>query len=109
MASYAEDALQPQFGTGEPILGAKKNKPWLPFPETTIIKYYTGCVTDEETRNFLSLVATNSFKCGGILTKKGDCCIISETGSFDKEGNYFVVLKYAELPEDVKHGDKKNN
>jgi len=87
--------------SSEPVIGANKSRVVLPFPDTTQIKYLTGCMSDESFREELGCIMTNSFRCGGVLKKSGDQCVITETGSFDKNGAYFVVIKYAELPSDI--------
>ena len=94
----------------EIVFGKKPEDAWRPFPANTEIKYFSGNVAEASTQAFINSLATCSFKCAGDLKKKGDVCIITETGAFDKHGDYHILIKYAELPEDLKKNvDKKNN
>lgn len=89
----AEDLFEPVPGQS----GSKNGK--LGFPEKTVIRYFVGCITDEANRDELENIMTKSLSCAGEIKKPGDIYVISETGTFDRDGCYQVVVKYLYLPE----------
>ena len=88
--------------SSEPVFGSPTGgytmQPDLPFPIGTVFRYYVGCLNDGVTRAEVSDLMTRSYRTQGILKNPGDIWVISETGTFDKNGLYNVVIKYAELP-----------
>lgn len=89
----AEDLLEPVPGRS-----SQKNGK-LGFPKSTVIRYFVGCITDETNRAELENIMTRSLSCAGELKNPGDIYVISETGTFDKDGCYQVAVKYLYLPE----------
>ena len=67
--------------------------------ETTVIRYFVGCLTNESNRVILEDIMTKSLRCQDQLKKLGDILVLSEQGSFDKDGCYNVVVKYMEIVE----------
>mgnify|MGYP003302145524 CR=1 FL=1 len=82
----------------EPRMGRKRKKGPMGYPEDTEIRYFVGCITDQEHRFELEEIMTKSLQCGGELKSSGDIFVVSESGSFDKDGCYQVVVKYLYLP-----------
>ena len=44
---------------------------------------------------------TKSFRCQNYLKNPGDLAVLDMQGTFDKEGFYHVVSRYAIIPESV--------
>lgn len=83
--------IEPLFGRG--------NRPAAPlFPPRTEYRYFMGNLELPAEKAELERLMTCSMRCQGALKKPGDVCVISETGAFDKEGGYSVVIKYLCLP-----------
>ncbi|NME53145.1 hypothetical protein [Desulfovibrio piger] len=62
----------------EPLLGQRRrDKRSLPYPEET------------------------EFRCQNYLKNPGDLAVLDMQGTFDKEGFYHVVSRYAIIPESV--------
>ena len=84
----------------EPVPGRSSRKNGkLGFPKKTVIRYFVGCITDEANRAELENIMTRSLSCAGELKDAGDIYVISESGTFDRDGCYQVVVKYLYLPE----------
>lgn len=84
-------ALEPLFGRG------RKQRPF--FPPETEYRYFTGTLDEPEEQAELERIMTASMRGQAALSKPGDVCVVSEAGSFDKEGRYHVVVKYLCLPD----------
>lgn len=67
------------------------------FPEGTGVRYFSANLSDPKSRLELERLLTTSLRCQGTLKADGDVVVVSETGSFDKDGCYNVVIKYFEL------------
>ena len=89
----ADDLFEPVPGRSNPKNGK------LGFPKKTVIRYFVGCITDDSNRAELEDIMTKSLSCAGELKEPGDVYVISETGTFDKDGCYQVAVKYLYLPE----------
>ena len=91
--------IQDNIGNGdEPLFGrSKKNTSW--YPPNTQIRYFVGCITDDGLRMELERIMTKSLSGNAGLKNPGDIFVISETGSFDKDGCYQTVVKYLYVPE----------
>lgn len=91
------------LGIGEssseaPSLGGLSNKgSGSPFPPNTQVKYYTANLSDESSRLMLQHLMTVSLRCQGALKNVGEVIVLSETGTFDKDGCYNIMIKYLEL------------
>lgn len=81
---------------GQDIWESKSAKPM----ESTVIKYFVGCLTNESNLILLEEIMTKSLRCHDQLAKVGDILVLSEVGGFDKDGCYNVVVKYLEIVED---------
>lgn len=89
-----EDFYDPIFGGGR-----KQERQMVSNAE---IRYFVGCITNEATRMELEDIMTKSMRCQDKKeVEPGDVWVISETGTFDKEGCYQVVVKYLVVPENV--------
>ena len=66
------------------------------FPPSTVVKYFTANLSNLESRLRLEHILTVSLKCAGVLAKEGDIVVINESGTFDKDGTYNVMIKYFE-------------
>lgn len=88
--------------SSEPLFGASQDRispqSEMPFPMETVFRYYVGCLNDDVTRAEVSDLMTRSYRSQGVLKNPGDVWVISEAGTFDKNGLYNVVVKYAEIP-----------
>ena len=80
-----------------PTLGSLANAQASPFPTNTQVKYYTANLSDENSKLYLQHVLTVSLRCQGVLKKVGDIVVLNESGTFDKDGCYNVMIKYLEL------------
>lgn len=67
------------------------------FPKGTQVKYYTANLSDNSSRVLLQEILTKSLMCQGNLRNIGDVVVIQESGTFDKDGCYNVMIKYFEL------------
>lgn len=84
----------------EPIFAKKKRKKGaMGYPEDTEIRYFVGCISDHSNKAELEAIMTKSLSCAGDIKEPGDIFVISETGSFDRDGCYQVVVKYLYLPD----------
>ena len=81
----------------EPLFG-KRQKSLNWYPPNTQIRYFVGCLQDDTTKAELEALMTRSLTCAGKIEKSGDTFVISEQGTFDKEGSYHVSVKYLYLP-----------
>ena len=82
----------------EALLGSRSKKS-LPFPENTEFRVFIGCLDDPGMRAEYEALLTKSYRCQSRLKNPGDLAMITLQGSFDKEGCYHVVSRYAVLPE----------
>lgn len=62
---------------------------------------FWGCLNDEATRLEYESILTKSFRCQNYLKNPGDLAVLDMQGTFDKEGFYHVVSRYAIIPESV--------
>jgi hypothetical protein len=84
----------------EAFLGGRRNrKKDLPYPEETEFRVFIGCLDDDSTRERYEALLTQSFRCQNTLENPGDLAVLTIQGTFDKEGCYHVVARYAILPE----------
>ena len=84
----------------EPLLGQRRrDKRSLPYPEETEFRFFLGCLNDEATRLEYESILTKSFRCQNYLKNPGDLAVLDMQGTFDKEGFYHVVSRYAIIPE----------
>ena len=81
----------------EALLGRSGNtkKRNLPYPEGTVFKIFVGCLHDDAKRAEYEHLLTTSYNCQNILEKPGDLALITIDGTFDKDGCYQVVARYA--------------
>lgn len=70
----------------------------LPYPEKTVFKMFVGCLNDEADKLEFEQLLTKSFQCQNELIESGDLAMLTLDGTFDKEGCYHVVSRYAYLP-----------
>ena len=84
--------------SNEPLFGKSKKKR-LPYPEETQFKFFVGCLDDEADRLEYEQLLTKSFLCQNELKKPGDLAVLDMNSSFDKQGHYHVVSRYAIIPE----------
>lgn len=68
-----------------------------PFPPNTRVKFFTANLADENSKMRLEHILTVSLRCQGLLKNVGEVVVLSETGTFDKDGCYNVMIKYLEL------------
>ena len=95
-----EDGIEPLFGQ------RRKNKRALPYPEETEFRFFLGCLNDEASRLEYESILTKSFRCQNVLKDPGDLAVLDMQGTFDKEGFYHVVSRYAIIPENVHKGNR---
>ena len=69
--------------------------------KNTVIKYFSGCFENETDALMAEHIMTSSLRTRANLTNVGDIVVISETGTFDKDGGYHILIKYMELVEEV--------
>ena len=94
-----EDGIEPLFGQ------RRKNKRALPYPEETEFRFFLGCLNDEASRLEYESILTKSFRCQNVLKDPCDLAVLDMQGTFDKEGFYHVVSRYAIIPENVHKGN----
>lgn len=82
----------------EPRPGGRRKRGGLGYPEETQIRYFVACIADDANRAELEGIMTKSLSCAGELKNHGDIFVISETGTFDRDGCYQVAVKYLYLP-----------
>ena len=71
----------------------------LPYPPETVFRVFVGCLNDIPSRMEYEALLTKSFHCQNNLENPGDLALLTIQGSFDKEGCYHVVARYAIIPE----------
>lgn len=93
-----------EFGTHNPegkingsIFG-KKPEPEELFPKNSVFRIFTGCVNDDDNRAMVEHLFTQSYRCQGYLKKPGDLTILDYTGTFNKNGEYCMYVRYVEMP-----------
>ncbi len=91
-----EEAIQ--LNTMAPVFGNYKPDIEKKLPELQV-RYLTIRLTDPNDLLMLETVMTKSLHCQDNLENPGDIRVISEAGTFDKEGDYHVVVKYIEVKE----------
>lgn len=90
-------------GGSEALLGGRrKTRSNLPYPPETEFRFFVGCLNDEGDRLLYESLLTKSYRCQNNLKSPGDLAVLDMQGTFDKEGCYHVVSRYAILPEKVK-------
>ncbi len=92
-------------GVGNPFY--KKDKKESFFPEGTVLKLFTGNLTEPGDRAVAESLLTKSMQVQGYLKNPGDVAIIDRNGTFDRNGDYRIYIYYAMLPETPKK-DKKD-
>ena len=92
-----EDALEGPGG--EPLFGRGRKAAAPPFPPETEYRYFKGNLDHAKAKAELERLMTRSMRCQAELKKSGDVCVIAESGAFDKDGGYNVVIKYLCIPD----------
>lgn len=64
--------------------------------QDVIVRYFIGVLTNESDVVMIEHIMTKSLNCEDQLKNPGDVLVISEQGTFDKDGCYNVVVKYLE-------------
>lgn len=82
----------------EPVLGRTSRQKSL-FHKNTEMRYLKGCLDDETVRLKVEELMTRSMHSPAMPKKAGDVAVISEQGTFDKEGLYHVLIKYMIVPD----------
>ena len=86
----------------EALLGSRYGKRnLLPYPKETEFRFFIGCLNDETSRLQYEALLTQSYRCQNVLKKPGDLAVLDMQGTFDKEGCYHVVSRYAIIPENL--------
>lgn len=93
----AIDMSKNDEGEGEALLG--RFKPKMPYPKQTEFKVFVGCLDDIVSRLEYENLLTKSYQCQNNLKKPGDLAMLTLQSTFDKEGRFHVVARYAILPE----------
>lgn len=70
-------------------------------PETIRVRYFKGNMDDGSDIAVLEDIMNRSLRSGDNLTNQGDVIVISEQGTFDKDGCYHFVIKYMEMAENT--------
>jgi hypothetical protein len=65
--------------------------------QKVIVRYFVGTLTNPDNQLMLEHIMTKSLQCKDQLTEVGDVLVLSEQGTFDKDGCYNIVVKYMEL------------
>ena len=102
MGKETAEIRDTQMATGEDsdlYFGKKLNRKEEWITPGTQIRYFTGCLTDDDTRAELERIMTKSLETGGLVRKPGDIFVITENGTFDKDGCYHVAVKYMVMAE----------
>jgi len=68
-------------------------------PKDAVFRVFIGCLNDDNMRLFYEELLTKSYKCQGVLKNPGDLALITMQNTFDKEGCFHVVARYAIIPE----------
>ncbi len=84
----------------EALLGSfgKSRNPLL-YPKETEFRIFVGCLNDEAKRLEYENLLTRSFRCQNELKNPGDLALLNMEHTFDKEGCFHLVARYAILPE----------
>jgi len=98
-----EDIVKDE-GSEAPFLGSSYKKD--PSKDDIRVRYFVGALTDENDRVLLEYIMTRSMMCKDSLDEEGDVVVLSEQGTFDKDGVYNVVVKYLELMEKAEKKDE---
>ena len=86
------------LGTKAPVLGeASSAGGWAKKMETVQVKYIVCYMSDTQHKEEAERILTQSLRCENALRKAGDICVFKEESHFDREGEYCVALKYAEV------------
>ena len=99
VATITDDKLE---GIGNPF--SSRYMESAPFPKETVIRMFTGNLSDPGDCAMAESLLTKSLRCGGYLSKPGDITVFERTGTFDKMGDYHIYLYYAMLPEKEESG-----
>lgn len=94
--------LADSMGEDEAFFGRGRKRKNLPYPEETEFRFFVGCLNDDGDRLTYEALLTKSFRCQNDLKKPGDLAVLDMQGTFDKEGAYHVVSRYAIIPEKQK-------
>jgi len=63
-----------------------------------VVRFLVANMQFPDHREQAEAIFTKSLQCENNLSKPGDVCVFADYHSFDKEGNFTVVIKYAEFP-----------
>lgn len=97
-----EKAISPETET--PTLGSFGTKTYSDdalekkLPELQV-RYQSFNMDDQNDVMMLEHIMTKSLQCRENLQTPGDVVVISEQGTFDKEGTYHTIVKYIEVKE----------
>lgn len=75
----------------------KGKKPQSPDYSRVQVRYYVANMSDPSDRLMAETIMTRSLRSMNQMREPGDIVVFREDQHFDKEGNYFVALKYAEM------------
>lgn len=73
------------------------------FPKETVLKLFTGSLSDPNDCAIAEDLLTRSMRIQGYLKNPGDVAIIDRNGTFDKNGDYHIYIYYAMMPEKPKN------
>ena len=79
------------FNTAESTPGATAKL------ERVVVRFLVANMQFIHEREQAEEIFTKSLQCENTLKSPGDVCVFADYHSFDKEGNFTVVIKYAEL------------
>jgi hypothetical protein len=87
----------PHIGDGSfnTTTGKSKSGPEL---KDIVVKFLVANMKFPDQREHAEDIFTRSLQCENNLSKPGDVCVFADYHSFDKEGNFTAVIKYAEFP-----------
>lgn len=61
------------------------------------VRYLVANTSDIDQLETVEKIMTTSLRSLNMLSKTGDVVVFREETNFDKEGNYYVAIKYAEM------------
>jgi len=93
----------PVFGDAMLAKGKKKKE------FKVVVKYKICYLSDPEHQDIAESIFTRSLECENMLHKVGDICVFKEESNFSKEGDYCVVIKFAECVKDTDDDDEVTN
>jgi hypothetical protein len=69
--------------------------------QTIQVRYFIARMSDTYDKCEAERIFTKSLQCQNNLNVPGDICVFKEESNFDKDGEYCVVIKYAEVVPEV--------